>query len=223
MDSNNRRNGFTLIELLVVIAIISILATILLPSLSQAQSMAKSIKCRSNLRSLGQNFLLYANDYEGNLPSDHDEAAWYHMRWFRQIREYADLPNADTTWSMRPLSSLGLMGCPEYTRDYWDDWHNPYGINGGICRGATFFDRHYQVSSINQPGSVAMVGDISPSPLSGLSHLLGIQSYNGYWGRANGVHMDGLNFVCVDGHAQWEAYDDFAYDPGGKKWLRLKD
>jgi prepilin-type N-terminal cleavage/methylation domain-containing protein len=55
--------GFTLIELLVVVAIISLLVSILLPSLQQAKDLAKSVLCQTNVRSLmmGQEF--YAKDY----------------------------------------------------------------------------------------------------------------------------------------------------------------
>lgn len=63
-----RRSGFTLIELLVVIAIISVLASILLPSLKQAQMLARRAACISNHHSLSVALNLYANDFEDNLP-----------------------------------------------------------------------------------------------------------------------------------------------------------
>jgi len=57
--------GFTLIELLVVIAIISLLVSILLPSLNQAKELARQAVCMSNLRSLTLTQLLYAQDSDG--------------------------------------------------------------------------------------------------------------------------------------------------------------
>ncbi len=61
------RRGFTLIELLTVVAIIALLVSILLPSMSRAREQAKRVYCSSNLRSIGQAALAYANEDEHEL------------------------------------------------------------------------------------------------------------------------------------------------------------
>lgn len=62
------RRGFTLIELLVTIAVVAVLASALLPALSNAKSQARRIHCVSNQRQIGVGFTLFADDHEGRYP-----------------------------------------------------------------------------------------------------------------------------------------------------------
>jgi prepilin-type N-terminal cleavage/methylation domain-containing protein len=58
------RLAFTLVELLVVIAIITVLAALLLPTLSRGKASAKSAVCKSNLHQVGLALNLYVDDYK---------------------------------------------------------------------------------------------------------------------------------------------------------------
>ena len=58
-----RPAGFTLIELLVVIAILSLLVSILMPSLNRAKYLAKNVICMSNSHQIGIALVTYTSDF----------------------------------------------------------------------------------------------------------------------------------------------------------------
>lgn len=60
--------AFTLIELLVVIAIIGMLMSLLLPALGQARKTARQMKCSTNVRSIVQSMVLWAQNNSDRYP-----------------------------------------------------------------------------------------------------------------------------------------------------------
>jgi prepilin-type N-terminal cleavage/methylation domain-containing protein/prepilin-type processing-associated H-X9-DG protein len=64
-----RRGGFTLIELMVVISIISLLMSIMLPSLNRARESGQRVVCGSNMRQLTFAWYLYSWDNDDKLCS----------------------------------------------------------------------------------------------------------------------------------------------------------
>lgn len=64
------RAGFTLIELLITIAILGILAAILVPNFYSATDKSRLTGCQQNIRNLAAALQVYANDNEGEYPSD---------------------------------------------------------------------------------------------------------------------------------------------------------
>ena len=68
LKERNSMRVFTLIELLVVVAIIAILASMLLPALTEAKNKAKLIADCGNLRQIGVAGALYTTDHNMHFP-----------------------------------------------------------------------------------------------------------------------------------------------------------
>jgi len=127
--------AFTLVELLIVIGIIAVLASLLLPAVSRAREAARSVKCLSNLRQLGQAAMLYTQTNRGYFPiSTYGFTSG--ITWDFDIR--TPPPRAGTLWG--GAVAPPVEQCPSYQwksrfdRDQYLGYnYNTSYIGGGIC------------------------------------------------------------------------------------------
>ncbi len=77
--------GFSLMELLVVVSILSILISLLLPSLSRMRDEGRTTKCLNNQHQLNVALNVWANDHSGTLPGAMDGGAIPTKNWASAI------------------------------------------------------------------------------------------------------------------------------------------
>lgn len=232
-----RRTGFTLVELLVVIGIIALLISILLPSLSKAREMGKSIKCLSNLRQLGMATYGYANEHKGFLPypttqwdGSDTSANNEKMLWFNAVDPYLQtIPGNNRTGvaGTRIYSpfkqcvvydeidgGIDISGAQnsvkEYARTYKMNTHLRHNNPRGLAK----------LTEFHEPTITVLYGDATSIDQTG---AVASQWESGQFTyevddktQASPAlrHMKGANVVFVDAHAE------FVLLPTFKKNLR---
>jgi len=90
-EQANSARAFTLVELLVVIAIIVLLVSILTPSMERARALVVAMKCRGNLRQVGQAMTTFSTNHNGRLPG-----AW--QGWFVGSENWQKCWMGKETW-----------------------------------------------------------------------------------------------------------------------------
>ncbi len=138
-DSSSQA-GFTLIELLVVISIISLLISLLLPSLGAARESARGVACLSNLRQMGTASLSYSNDYKDTAVPAFPIYSRRHLgvtvgkgmgSWQGALLPYLGLEHVD---SFNSIEDGRIFVCPMQPF-YFGYGHNLEGLGWGTNIG----------------------------------------------------------------------------------------
>jgi len=219
------RTGFTLIELLVVIAIIALLASMLLPALSKAREMARSVKCISNLKQFGTANMMYAADNDGWLPYNPGQTETYTL-WDNDLTPYLnyDMANRETR------KDYSIFHCPSGGKAYYSQWPHRargYAYNGYIRANEGGIAR---LSKIQTPSNTVLMTDFSLGAsynyVEGFTYMKS-NNYVEVNAYANSVyiafrHSERCNVLFADGHVsscgKGPAYSSTAWRPEGTRW-----
>ncbi len=150
---NRRHSRFTLIELLVVITIISILTTILLPSLTRAREAAKNALCINNIKQLGIVSILYADENQGELPAAYNGDGSTPPYWFQSIMPF-----------LTDESNSEVFTCPSIQYSGTNQFPRNYGPNDEIIAhegGSPTVDFRININSVIRPSDTYMYADES--------------------------------------------------------------
>ena len=227
MKIGNRKSprGFTLIELLVVIAIISLLVSILLPSLNRAKALARQVVCRSQIRSLGQVGFVYSSDQNGFLPGATDG---YSIGLSSKTGDGGGNPEGWAEVCPDYMSNGQLFFCPSVSRssttvtghlyqchdDPWswpNTWRGGYFTHAWTGGGSYLWKGRYTWQKLGGWSTMDdgtwtyfhIQMDSHPEP-SGLAILSDPWGFGYYWD----IHETGFNACYADGHASWVGDED---------------
>jgi len=212
------RNAFTLIELLVVVAIIAILAAMLLPALSKAREKARQVVCLSNAKQLALALLMYAEEYDGFLPSAIDYVPgtgdWDRLYWATHVGRtlgYKTVAN-DYTKPTPPIficpsqSKATMATCKKYQMLIYRYAHsyNGYIASYNVFPHYASVPRNLKLSSIKRPSNVVAISENNyEAPDLGIAFDWNNERTGTQVRLKIDRHSGGSNYIFCDGHAEW--------------------
>ena len=196
------RRGFTLIELLVVIAIISLLVSILLPSLVAARELAQRTACLVHMRHLTIAGREYADEHDGRVvPPDTGPRSWV---------DNGNTPEAVTTGKLFP--HVGVLEMYRCATDPTDHYHS-YSISGVVGQGGgaypgTGHKPVFALEDIYTPAEMLVFIE-EEDPRGYNIGSWGVSLWDDTWGDwVPGWHDGGANLSFADTHAEYWRWED---------------
>ncbi|MDD2707779.1 MAG: prepilin-type N-terminal cleavage/methylation domain-containing protein [Verrucomicrobiae bacterium] len=195
-----RNLAFTLIELLFTVGILSLLASFILPALSNVRNQARTIKCMNNLRQIGIAVIEYEQDHDGFLPA-------YPLWIIDTVEKYAGRSNHQ---------GRGLVYCPmdknPAIRNYFGGpaTYVSYGYNfAGLTRSGTHFEEGLNIAEI--ASDVVLVADSGTYDWGLLATSWDAIGSTVTYNRPISIrHNGGSNILFADGHVELHDYREIA-------------
>jgi prepilin-type processing-associated H-X9-DG protein/prepilin-type N-terminal cleavage/methylation domain-containing protein len=210
------RHAYTVLELLLVMAVVSLLSAILFSVLHHDREDARRLSCQSNLKQIGLGMMQYMRDYDEHLP--------------------LSLTGKGESWvdiGQPYIKSEAIFLCPKDTVPFLID--NRYGRRTSYALNQLYVaDQKERLFGAPDSGirslSQADIRDASGTVLAGdssdwfqvtlapgattmtLTTDTSPPSFGdgGQHGRFVGRHLNGANWVFLDGHVNWYSLDTIA-------------
>lgn len=212
--------AFTLIELLVVVAVIALLLGAMLPALNKAKSLARNLRCASNMRQFALALKAYTEEHDDRLPPSSCHLSRPQDYWLNILAVYSD--------------AQLLYRCPSDRSKRFVDWNRPldqqekdlkwssFAVNSLIDPSCSYTGgRFNRISEIRNPRYCIYLCE-TPDSWTAYDHLHpenwgSIEEVKGQiaWDRHNGKS----NFVFVDGHAETLEIEQTWEWPGPCLWF----
>jgi prepilin-type N-terminal cleavage/methylation domain-containing protein/prepilin-type processing-associated H-X9-DG protein len=206
-----RQRAFTLIELLLVIAIISLLVSILLPALSRSRQLGRATVCLSNLRSMSESVLMYADNNDGRLPtgglahggSVDETAAWINTA-ARELGSdrISHCPSDQSPHWLTPVPESDQKRRMSYANNYYMqgtiEEREEFTVLTRIKRPATTIFW----AELAEQGAFAAADHVHPETWFANPRVLAAQEVQ------LERHLARANYGFLDGHAEPQSFED---------------
>jgi prepilin-type N-terminal cleavage/methylation domain-containing protein/prepilin-type processing-associated H-X9-DG protein len=226
--SDANRKGFTLIELLVVIAIIALLAAILFPVFARARENARKSACLNNMKQIGLAMAQYTQDFDEMFPYGLNSGANRRgIGWAGMLRPYTksaqlfSCPNDRPKGTPQPGAAAMSYAFNTFVaaRNLADlDYVSKRVMNAEALVGFNVvLSNDSEVGDYKSPvdfgDNLAWLDNANADQCCGTAYN-GVPSGYATGKYRDGVgtnaattnkgrHLDGANFLLVDGHVKW--------------------